>query len=91
MAVLILLTLKPFLILLMQKQLFLPFKNCLKANTNHCLFLYVSKKCILFLSDKVFFLNLKISGTIVDRSGRTLSGQTTEAFLISVSHIKPFW
>src|SRR5690606_5178961 len=27
-----------------------------------------------------------ISGTIVDMSGRTLSGQTTEAFLISISH-----
>uniref|UniRef100_A0A8C5N771 Methionine synthase n=1 Tax=Gouania willdenowi TaxID=441366 RepID=A0A8C5N771_GOUWI len=30
-----------------------------------------------------------ISGTIVDRSGRTLSGQTAEAFVISVSHAKP--
>ncbi|CAF0738701.1 unnamed protein product [Brachionus calyciflorus] len=30
-----------------------------------------------------------ISGTIVDQSGRTLSGQTTEAFIISVSHIRP--
>jgi 5-methyltetrahydrofolate--homocysteine methyltransferase len=29
-----------------------------------------------------------VSGTIVDLSGRTLSGQTTEAFLISVSHTK---
>lgn len=28
-----------------------------------------------------------ISGTIVDASGRTLSGQTTEAFWISVSHM----
>ncbi len=28
-----------------------------------------------------------ISGTITDASGRTLSGQTTEAFLISISHI----
>lgn len=27
-----------------------------------------------------------VSGTITDTSGRTLSGQTTEAFLISVSH-----
>lgn len=35
-------------------------------------------------------LSYKISGTIVDQSGRTLSGQTTEAFIISVSHIKPF-
>lgn len=29
-----------------------------------------------------------ISGTVVDLSGRTLSGQTTEAFLISISHAK---
>ena len=32
-----------------------------------------------------------ISGTIVDKSGRTLSGQTAEAFLISVAHAKPMW
>lgn len=32
---------------------------------------------------------LMISGTIVDRSGRTLSGQTGEAFLVSVSHSNP--
>src|SRR5210317_1926896 len=31
-----------------------------------------------------------ISGTITDASGRTLSGQTTEAFWNSVRHIKPF-
>jgi 5-methyltetrahydrofolate--homocysteine methyltransferase len=31
-------------------------------------------------------LPLMISGTITDASGRTLSGQTPEAFLISVSH-----
>ena len=31
-----------------------------------------------------------ISGTITDRSGRTLSGQTPEAFLISVQHARPF-
>lgn len=30
---------------------------------------------------------IMISGTITDNSGRTLSGQTTEAFLISVSHV----
>ena len=30
---------------------------------------------------------IMVSGTITDASGRTLSGQTTEAFLISVSHI----
>ncbi|MCS6988977.1 MAG: methionine synthase [Chloroherpetonaceae bacterium] len=29
---------------------------------------------------------LMISGTIVDQSGRTLSGQTTEAFWISIAH-----
>jgi 5-methyltetrahydrofolate--homocysteine methyltransferase len=28
-----------------------------------------------------------VSGTITDASGRTLSGQTTEAFLISLSHM----
>lgn len=31
-----------------------------------------------------------ISGTITDASGRTLSGQTTEAFLISLSHVPLF-
>jgi len=31
-----------------------------------------------------------ISGTITDASGRTLSGQTTEAFWNSVRHIEPF-
>ena len=31
-----------------------------------------------------------LSGTITDASGRTLSGQTAEAFLISVSHIPLF-
>jgi len=35
-------------------------------------------------------LPLIISGTITDASGRTLSGQTTEAFYISVAHSKPF-
>ncbi|MEQ9299144.1 MAG: homocysteine S-methyltransferase family protein [Cyclobacteriaceae bacterium] len=30
---------------------------------------------------------IMVSGTITDASGRTLSGQTTEAFLISVSHL----
>src|SRR5690606_35875698 len=29
---------------------------------------------------------IMVSGTITDASGRTLSGQTTEAFLISISH-----
>ncbi len=34
-------------------------------------------------------LPVMISGTITDASGRTLSGQTTEAFWISVSHVRP--
>ena len=34
-------------------------------------------------------LPILISGTITDQSGRTLSGQTTEAFWISVSHSQP--
>lgn len=34
-------------------------------------------------------LPLFISGTIVDMSGRTLSGQTTEAFYISMEHLNP--
>lgn len=34
-------------------------------------------------------LPIMISGTIVDQSGRTLSGQTTEAFWISVMHANP--
>ncbi|MEX0994454.1 MAG: methionine synthase [Balneolaceae bacterium] len=34
-------------------------------------------------------LPIMISGTIVDQSGRTLSGQTTEAFWVSVSHASP--
>jgi 5-methyltetrahydrofolate--homocysteine methyltransferase len=35
-------------------------------------------------------LPIMVSGTITDASGRTLSGQTPEAFVISVSHTKPF-
>jgi 5-methyltetrahydrofolate--homocysteine methyltransferase len=35
-------------------------------------------------------LPLFFSGTIVDASGRTLSGQTTESFFISLMHNKPF-
>jgi 5-methyltetrahydrofolate--homocysteine methyltransferase len=36
-----------------------------------------------------FEVPLFISGTITDRSGRTLSGQTAEAFFISMRHLKP--
>jgi 5-methyltetrahydrofolate--homocysteine methyltransferase len=34
-------------------------------------------------------LPLVVSGTVTDRAGRTLSGQTVEAFLISIAHAKP--
>lgn len=36
-----------------------------------------------------FELPVMISGTITDASGRTLSGQTTEAFYHSLAHVKP--
>ena len=32
---------------------------------------------------------LMISGTVIDKSGRNLSGQTMEAFLISIAHAQP--
>jgi 5-methyltetrahydrofolate--homocysteine methyltransferase len=32
---------------------------------------------------------LMISGTVIDKSGRNLSGQTVEAFLISMEHARP--
>lgn len=35
-------------------------------------------------------LPVMVSGTITDASGRTLSGQTAEAFYYSLRHIKPF-
>ena len=48
-------------------------------------------KAILDLQDEGYEpLPLWISGTITDRSGRTLSGQTAEAFWNSVRHAKPF-
>jgi 5-methyltetrahydrofolate--homocysteine methyltransferase len=37
--------------------------------------------------EKNIDIPIMLSGTITDASGRTLSGQTAEAFLISVSHI----
>jgi len=43
-----------------------------------------------FFYDKGLRIPVMISGTIVDNSGRTLSGQTNEAFWNSVSHVKPF-
>lgn len=52
----------------------------------------LNAKAALFAIDQVFEerniqLPIMISGTITDASGRTLSGQTVEAFLISISHI----
>jgi 5-methyltetrahydrofolate--homocysteine methyltransferase len=52
-------------------------------------------KAALFAIDKLFDeyqmkLPIMISGTITDASGRTLSGQTVEAFWISVSHMNLF-
>jgi 5-methyltetrahydrofolate--homocysteine methyltransferase len=51
----------------------------------------LNAKAALFALDKLFEekgekKDVMISGTITDASGRTLSGQTAEAFLISVSH-----
>ncbi|XP_031566695.1 methionine synthase-like [Actinia tenebrosa] len=51
-------------------------------------------KAALFAIDKLFEKEYKevpifVSGTVVDKSGRTLSGQTTDAFVISVSHANP--
>jgi 5-methyltetrahydrofolate--homocysteine methyltransferase len=48
-------------------------------------------KAIMDLEDAGYEpLPIWISGTITDRSGRTLSGQTVEAFWNSVKHAKPF-
>lgn len=55
----------------------------------------LNAKACLFAIDEVFDdLNMEVpvmvSGTITDASGRTLSGQTTEAFLISLEHFPLF-
>lgn len=52
----------------------------------------LNAKAALFAIDQVreerqIDVPIMVSGTITDASGRTLSGQTVEAFLISVSHI----
>jgi 5-methyltetrahydrofolate--homocysteine methyltransferase len=49
--------------------------------------IYAIKK--YFRATKKQELPIMISGTITDASGRTLSGQTLEAFYISVSHANP--
>jgi 5-methyltetrahydrofolate--homocysteine methyltransferase len=55
----------------------------------------LNAKAALFAIDLVFEekeveLPIIISGTITDASGRTLSGQTVEAFWISIQHARPF-
>ena len=52
----------------------------------------LNAKAALFAIDQVFEdrnekIPIMVSGTITDQSGRTLTGQTTEAFLISLSHM----
>jgi len=42
-----------------------------------------------YFDDKGMRLPIMISGTITDASGRTLSGQTTEAFYNSLRHARP--
>jgi len=54
----------------------------------------LNAKAAIFAVETVFFerqekLPVMISGTITDASGRTLSGQTTEAFYNSLRHAKP--
>ncbi len=54
----------------------------------------LNAKAAIFASEQVFKeigkrLPVMISGTITDASGRTLSGQTIRAFLISMSHAAP--
>lgn len=54
----------------------------------------LNAKAALFAIDEIqqekgTDLPIMISGTITDASGRTLSGQNTEAFVISVEHSKP--
>ena len=54
----------------------------------------LNAKAAVYAIDEVFLergwrLPLMISGTITDRSGRTLSGQTAEAFWYSLRHAKP--
>ncbi|WP_410960086.1 homocysteine S-methyltransferase family protein, partial [Salmonella sp. SAL4434] len=55
----------------------------------------LNTKAALVATEEVFEekgrrLPLMISVTITDRSGRTLSGQTVEAFWISLAHARPF-
>ena len=52
----------------------------------------LNAKAALFAIDEIqeernIDIPIMVSGTITDASGRTLSGQTAEAFLISISHL----
>ena len=52
----------------------------------------LNAKAALYAIDEVFEkrgvkIPIMVSGTITDASGRTLTGQTAEAFLISISHL----
>jgi 5-methyltetrahydrofolate--homocysteine methyltransferase len=53
-----------------------------------------AKACIVAIeevqAEKGVRLPLMISVTITDRSGRTLSGQTIDAFYVSIEHAKPW-
>ena len=62
-------------------RIFLSFPSHIKTSFDHltCLLLYRGVR-----------IPVMISGTIVDNSGRTLSGQTNEAFWNSVNQAKPF-
>ncbi|MFQ3250087.1 MAG: 5-methyltetrahydrofolate--homocysteine methyltransferase [Glaciecola sp.] len=55
----------------------------------------LNAKAAVYAIEEVFeesgiTLPVMISGTITDASGRTLSGQTSEAFYYSMRHVKPF-
>ena len=55
----------------------------------------LNAKAALVAIDEVFEeagvrLPLMISATLTDRSGRTLSGQTLDAFYLSIEHARPF-
>ncbi len=52
----------------------------------------LNAKAALYAIDELYeeigrTLPIMVSGTITDQSGRTLTGQTTEAFLVSVQHM----
>ncbi len=55
----------------------------------------LNAKACIFAIEKLFDergrrIPVMISGTITDASGRTLSGQTVEAFWVSIKHAQPF-